>query len=428
MPLKSYLYTLVNILQDFSSRGGFFVYFSSILARLATAATAVLLSRMLSPENYGAFAVATSIILILAPVSGVGMNDALMRFGSNDKYGSVEKTHLANKFLTVGLISSSTLAVLLAVASLIGVLPVSGKVAATLLVMSPALPLMFALLILGNLHRTLGNNKKYALLNGLNAILLTISSAALAHVWSLTGAAAAWLVSPILCLALVPVKNFGIFRKKLSNLGAAPYRYSLWVTLGALTSQGTLYIDVIMLGSLGDDIQAGLFRNASIITISLMFLPSTYIASEFIHIAQNSHRPGFIWSFYKRFILLFAPIVIAVTALFFFFAEIIVTFLFGDNFLGSAVALKWLAIGLPISFLIRVPIGNILNASGHADQNLWVGLLAFISCVVANYILIPKYGIIGASAASLIALGISSILQVFLFLKLNSNINKHENS
>jgi O-antigen/teichoic acid export membrane protein len=101
------------------------------------------------------------------------------------------------------------------------------------------------------------------------------------------------------------------------------------------------------------------------------------------------------------------------------------------NVFGSEFVIGWLA-------LILIMAGQVINAgvgsaglinimTGFPHSELYVSLVVFTVNIVLNYFLIPVYGIEGAAFASLISIGFTNLLRLFIlyrrleFLPYNKN-------
>jgi len=189
--------------------------------------------------------------------------------------------------------------------------------------------------------------------------------------------------------------------------------YGLWVGLGGIASQGALMLDTIMVGIYNGDVAAGLYRNASLLPLSLMFLPGIYMTSEFVHVRANADSSEFISKFYKDYLMVFAPLAITILAVLITLPEAIITTLFGAKYVEAAPVLSLLGLTIIPTFLIRIPVGNILNAVGRANNNVVSAFIVLILNATLNYLLIPEFGLFGAAYASLGSIIVGSVISLY---------------
>ncbi len=78
-------------------------------------------------------------------------------------------------------------------------------------------------------------------------------------------------------------------------------------------------------------------------------------------------------------------------------------------------ALPALLVLLPgvVALSLAKVVGGYVTGIGRPEINSYVSFVAFIVNIVANVLLIPRLGIVGASAASLISYSLTSLLLTF---------------
>ncbi len=89
---------------------------------------------------------------------------------------------------------------------------------------------------------------------------------------------------------------------------------------------------------------------------------------------------------------------------------------FGPSFLPSTPLLRILVPGMIIFSINRV-LCSYFAGTGKPEYGTYTGIISFIFMVALNVIMIPKFGLISAPIASLIAFIASSILAIIIFMK-----------
>ncbi len=102
---------------------------------------------------------------------------------------------------------------------------------------------------------------------------------------------------------------------------------------------------------------------------------------------------------------------------FFAFPEIIIRVLFGEEYVGSALALQILSIGA-IAYSIAIVNSNILVGLGKPGINGRIMLVAAAFNILANALMIPKFGIAGAAIASSVSYTLVFLMNTFYLRKL----------
>ncbi len=90
--------------------------------------------------------------------------------------------------------------------------------------------------------------------------------------------------------------------------------------------------------------------------------------------------------------------------------------MFGPEFLAA----KWPLAILVLAQLINAitgPVGYLVDLTGHQDQSARVRCCTALLNIVLNYILIPKFGIMGAAIATATAISLDNLVIYFLAVK-----------
>lgn len=177
----------------------------------------------------------------------------------------------------------------------------------------------------------------------------------------------------------------------------------------------TLYanIDSVMMGYLNQTTATGWY-NASYRIVQIALLPMGLIAGSFFPVFSKFARPEKdaiaerikemkaslqkIWNYdLKLMVLLAVPLTVGGITL----APKIIDFIYGQDFLPSILAFQILMIMTGIIFIYR-PFYEVLVASDRQKKIFWVVAAGAIINIVLNLILIPKYSLYGAAAATTI--------------------------
>ncbi len=161
-------------------------------------------------------------------------------------------------------------------------------------------------------------------------------------------------------------------------------------------------IDVVLLGIITEIKQVGWYTVASKLNSSLTFIPGAFATSFFPAMSAYfiSSREKLAETFEKAMIYLMI-VSLPITAGSIALADKIILKLYGPAFQSSIFAMQIIIIGLVFVFL-NFPVGNLLNACNKQILNTINVGIAMAFNIIANLLIIPKYGYIGASYVSLI--------------------------
>ncbi len=162
------------------------------------------------------------------------------------------------------------------------------------------------------------------------------------------------------------------------------------------------YIDSILLSKLAGDTAVGWYSIPYKITYAFQFFPLALMAvlypkfSEYF--VENKQKLAFIFERGVKYLLiLVVPITFGIGVL----ASDIFSALFSAEYASSVLPLRILLLGLVFSYL-SFPIGGFLNACNkQVTQTVIVGSVMVIN-IIANILLIPKYGVVGAATSAFI--------------------------
>ncbi len=220
----------------------------------------------------------------------------------------------------------------------------------------------------------------------------------------------AYLASRFISLAVgiwIYQTRFGRLNPKIDK--------ELW---GALFKAGTPFaitnglssvyvrIDVVFLSHLTANTIVGLYEAANNLTVRLNVLARTvnialypFLSSEFAKNKQSLQRYTAI-----TIRLLVIPSVL-IAAFLWTFGDHIVVMIYSDKFMDAIQAVKWLALIMPLKF-IDTSLEVALSASNREGKRARAVLAAALTNLLLNFILIPKYHLMGAVYGTLLTEGV----------------------
>lgn len=178
------------------------------------------------------------------------------------------------------------------------------------------------------------------------------------------------------------------------------------------------YIDSVLLSILAGDKFVGWYGVAYKLTFALQFIPAAFAAAIFP--AMSSYYACSKELLAKTFeksmfylIIIALPISFGVLAL----ADKIILKLYGQSFEASIIPLQILITSLIFIFL-NYPVGSILNACDRQTTNTVNIGIAMVATIILNLILIPRFGVIGASISSITSSAILFFLGLYFVPKI----------
>lgn len=228
-------------------------------------------------------------------------------------------------------------------------------------------------------------------------LLLRLGLTALISVTVFTSLLNAILTGWFLREYLVPFRfplNYNFYREILKQ--ATPF--------AVLSVLSIIYfkIDTIMLSKLKTMESVGLYNAAYKIVEFLRFIPVSLLGAYFPKMSrQAKHSTDELRKTYFKTTKLLLTFILPVAFICSFYANYIILFLFGPSFIPAASALRILIWAVVIMF-INAPVGNILYNSNKLYKFIPFAVLNTSLNIILNFIFIPRWSYIGASATTLI--------------------------
>lgn len=260
-------------------------------------------------------------------------------------------------------------------------------------------------------------NGAFTLATATRIVLILISAPLIAFLWSM-------LAEVVLATAGL----LAVYVKKVGNLTDWTFRFSRardlvrdsWpLILSALAVVVYVRIDQVMLGQLAGDQAVGIYSAAARVSEVWYFIPTTVMASAFPAIAKI--RVVDYESYDSRFQVLYELMVILalIIALVMTFAsDLVIETLFGHLYIdaGSMLAIH---IWAGVFVFLGVVSSRWLIAENLTRYSMYRTIIGCGANVLLNLLLIPKWGGVGAAAATLISYGFSTF-SILLFPRTRS--------
>ncbi|WP_430515169.1 flippase [Pyrococcus woesei] len=168
--------------------------------------------------------------------------------------------------------------------------------------------------------------------------------------------------------------------------------------------------DMVMLSLMKGDYETGIYRAAYTLIEASLFIPNIVVSTtmpSMTRLWKNDRKTLSI--LFKKSVQILLGIGILGTSGYYIFARLGIYMIFGSKFLPSVSVLKILAFALPFIFLNSL-LGSFMNAIGKELMFTKITGFTALLNVVLNYFLIPQYGAIGATLATVISQGIMTFL------------------
>lgn len=381
----------------------FFKGAGEILIRVISFAFVVLVARTLRASDFGALNFAYSFPLLFIVIADFGFNPLLVRELSRDpeSSGRVFANFLALK-LGLALLYAAAVGIGMAV-----VAPPPAQRTAVLLLAGFALLNSFTEFINAVFQSRQQMQIEAGVLTGQKLALLVFGLAALALGWGLNGVAGAYCAAGAFGLVVGAVwlarRGFvaGPWRLDAATLRAA-FRDALPLTLTTLFVNLYFRIDMTILAKLRSAEEVGWYAAAHKCIEVLMLVPAVLAASTLpgfskLFLTDRARLVAAVNSLLRLLLILGLPLAVGAALL----GTPLMRLVYGDAFAPAGPALGWLAAALGFIFL-NYPLSFVLISGQRQGVNAAVSGLAVAVSVGINFLLVPRYGYLGAAAAAVI--------------------------
>ena len=393
------------------ARNTSYMTFAFIVQKILAFLYVALIARNIGPEMIGKYFFALSFTTIFSIFIDAGLNPVLIR--ETAKYKEKANRYI-NAVLTLKFfLSLATLFLIWIISNLLGF-----DFHTKSLVCIASIVMLFDSFTL-NFYALLRSRQilKYESIGVIGYQILTVSLGVIVLLMTKS----VWML--IACLAIASMANFiysGYWARKIAKVRIRSvfdkkfFKYlaasALPFLLAGIFNRVYTHIDTVLISKLIGDIYTGWYSVANRLTFSLQFIPAAFIAA--IYPAMSSyfeHSKEKLKEISEKSIIYLMLIVFPISFGAISLGNEIILFFYGNEFENSIMPLQLLMIALIFVFLYY-PIGSLLNASNRQKINTANMGAAMVVNVALNFILIPKFYLIGAAAASIAS---SALMLVF---------------
>ena len=403
---------LSNYLRGFKKRSGSLVFFSTIIARILSFVASWIALQLIPNNELGIVLYAFHIVAFIIPITGLGLHQGLLRFGSLLE-GEREKNNLFLYVFRKGIAASICIIVVICIFSFL--YPFQFK-NAHYYVMAFSLLLLpsFLFEIIKIRFRLLHKNHLFAYSEIVYNIILVIAVFSLSYQFEEIGYALALIVAPTLTiLFFIPKISFKNPKKQVIKKGF--WKYGVFASLANVATQFLFIIDILLIGYfLKDATLVTTYKYITLVPLSLLFLPRVFINTDFVTLTEKIKNTVYTKQYIKSYLLLFSIISLLMISILGYFSEEILLF-FDPSFRPFKNIFLMFLIGVSGILIFRGLFGNLLSSIGKANINFYITGVAILLNICSNIIVIPVYGLVGAAMTSAVLMWLTGIASTVFF-------------
>lgn len=388
-------------------KGILHVFTASVINKIIMMLSTMILTRMLMQEQYGILSYAGNVYSYAALFSGFGMAVGAMQFGMENR-GAPEENSFYLYCAKAGTLANLAIIAFLSILLIYQKTPVSqAKIYIYLylpLLLIEYLSQLFLLILRGQKRF-----KKYAKLLIAQTILNALGSC-IGAIWGINGIfAAKYFVSIVVVFSigwLMRDTVLEVIRGGKLNLRQKKelWRYSLLNNVSSTLNSFLFLIDLTMVGVLMTSVEAiAVYKVATLIPNALSFIPQSVVICVVPDIIAHNKNSTWLKENFRKTFNGMLIVNLVISACLIVCAPWVIQIVAGEQYLAAVEPFRILIAGYFVAGTFRSLSVNFLAALKAVKEN---AVCSFITCMVdvaLNFLLIPRFGILGAASATFFA-------------------------
>ncbi|RLI81429.1 hypothetical protein DRP07_07380 [Archaeoglobales archaeon] len=388
------------------ARNALYNFSALLVGNISGLFLAIILARILKPENFGIYSLALSIAMLAIAFSNLGIDGAVVRYTAfYIGRGDLKKVrgHL-HYFFKIKFVLALTVAAILILSS--------KELASFFRDERLAIPFMITggivfFASLANFFNSffigLQEFRYYFLKQTIYELCRWIFGLPLALVFLAVGILVGYSISYFIAFLFLLFVALSKYKKLVKGERGEPDRASRkfmgFMTLASISGILYMYVDSVMIGYFLGAIEVGFYRAGYTVVFALIGLVSSLSSVLFPTFTQLSDKE--IKLALDRLVRYTSLVAFPFSVMIFYLSEEIIKVVFGSDYLAAVPAMTVLSFVLiPGAFNYLL---TIFNARERADISAYLITASMVLNVLLNYFLILTMGIAGAAFATLIS-------------------------
>lgn len=412
-------YGIVSFIDKLRRSGFVHIFSSSVINKIISLLSGVLLIRILSKTEYGVYSYANTILGFFLLFTGLGANSCMLQMCCEAK-NKEDRLDIYNYGCHVGMRFNIFMSLVIIIVSLFVPLPIKG--ANLCLAFMSFLP--FVQLypqFQGTLLRSEKRNKEFSYSNTFQAAVTFLLACALSLIFRVKGLilayyAAAFLTIIFSTVALkVPLpKTFPSLEKKTKK---SFFEISTISMLNNGIAQLMYLLDVFVLGMVvGNTDMIASYKVATTIPTALLFIPSSIVIYIYPYFVEHRYEKQWLFKNFGRVIAALGIFNLLVSGILFIFAPYVISIIFGKQYLDAVVPFRILCVSFFFSGTFRIIPGNLLITQRRLKFNLFESIFSSGLNTLLNFFMISAWRSTGAAIATFITMLTSGIISTAYLL------------
>lgn len=412
--------------KELANTGFFHIFGSGFLNKIIAFGSSYVLIRILSKTEYGVYSYAQNIINIFMIANGFGIASGLLQILCENNGNSALVKAYSKKSILFGCLIDFFIILAIYIYSFF--VDDSFEQLNNLLRFMMFIPLSDLCFDLTQVYyRGTGNNKAYSYLSFINTILVFSFSVIGALVFDAKGLVIGRIISSLLTvlIAILILKFPLVEILKKTHINLTEWGTVVKISFVSMFNNSASIImqniDGILLGVLLNNLDSvAAYKVATYIPSGLAFLPQMLVIYIYPIFVSHINDRKWLIERYRKLVLVFGGINLLITSFVIALSRFIVPLLFGNQYEDSVMPLNILMITYFFNATFRNISGNLLASQRRLKANLVFSVIGVVINVVADVLLIPRFGLNGAAVATFLVAFCVGIMSSLYLLKVFS--------
>lgn len=396
-------------------RSGIFSMLSAnVINRMVGMVSTMIITRLLTPDEYGQWTYALNIYSYLLLISGFGLISGALQFGTENR-GEGKAFAFFRYCIEKGFVVDAAIVVAAGIAISILELPIAGAKPYVMAIL-PILLMEFVLSIGQTILRAQNRIQEYARVLNVNSVAIAVGTCGGA-VFGLQGVVAGrYLANMVsLCyegnLLLQEMKSIRRAETIDKSERRQLWHYSLFTGASSAMNCLVYYLDVTLIAILIKSAsEISIYQVGTLIPNALQFIPVSVVTAILPTIIYHREDVSWVRSYLKKAYLALTAVNAVITGIICVMAPVVIRILSGEQYLPAVPVLRVLAVGYFFSGTFRTLSVNILAAFRRVRFGLFISVVSCVTDIVFNCLFITWFGMIGAAYATLLVDLITAVL------------------
>lgn len=423
---QSQIYTIIVrnrisvIINKLVATGFGHLFGSSVINRVLSLFSAIVLIRLIPKSEYGIYANANNILGLFCISEGLGLSTALLQ------YGCTWSGERKQRLWSFCFYSSALFNLVLAIAIIFVGLTVDFSIPGTgkYLVAMALLPFVRFVSEMQRIYmRTEFKNKDFAKANTFSTVVIVALSIILSYMFLVYGIIAAHYIAGIFTIAFIcyhlkvrfPSPTFRLPRYEIKEI----VKFSITAALCNSSAIISMLMDTFLLGIIvAQSPVTASYKVATMIPTALAFIPTCVMTYIYPYFAKNAENGQWCLRTLRKVILGFGAFNILLCLILILGRRLWILILFGEQYLDSAPPLCVLVLNYFISATFAGVCGQLLTTQRKLTFNLVVGIISAALNILLNILLIPAWGSVGAAFATVSATTFTAVVSSIYLIRI----------